>query len=138
MTTALGIAMKKSEEAQEEPIQHYDPATSNLAEGPHALWEMMEPVFTFHDQARKFLVEHEDELRIPLLNDAVRRLSDLIDELVYRVLAIFVEPSIQAMRETVKASKEAIEAADKNQKHYIDVFAENSTASDPSHSVSTC
>lgn len=135
LMTALGLAIKKSEEAQNEPAQTYDPSTSNLAEGPHALWETMEPVLVFHDLARRFLIEHQEELRVPLLSDAVRRLSALIDDLVYKVLAVFVEPSIEAMRQAVKASKEAIEAADKDQKHYIDIFAEGSTASDPSHSV---
>ena len=115
----------------------FDPAKWDLAEGPHTLWEAIEPIFRFHDEVAKFMLEHEAAFKIPILSQAAEDIGKYLDALVYKYLAVFLEPTIQEMRKVVKEAKEDAFNADKSLADYVDIFKENSEESDPSHSVSS-
>lgn len=106
----------------------YDP--SDNSEPMPDLWKTIEPVFKLHDDIQKWFMENEDLFDIPILTDAVDNISNFMEALVYKFLAVLLEPSLQETRNAVKAAADAAqEAGDKS-----DIFRDESEDSNPSHS----
>ena len=124
--------MDNAHEAQQHPSK-YDPKQSNSK--PNALWTPIEPMFRFHDQIAKFLLEHEEEFKIPILSSAKKEIEDSIDDLVYKLLAFFIEQAVKVIRDAIKNSKEVIESQDREMKGDVDIWGPDALGSDPSHSV---
>ena len=128
----LQKAMNNAQDAQQNPSK-YDPKQSNSQ--PDALWNAIEPMFRFHDQIAKFLLENEEAFKIPILSSAKKTIEDSIDDLTYKFLAFFIEPAVKVMRDAVKNSKEVVESQDRGVKGYVDIWGPDALGSDPSHSV---
>lgn len=132
---SLNKALSTAEDAKNNP-EDYDPAESEFADSPKDLWEAIEPIFALSDDFKKFLLEHENAFKVPILSDAVEEAGKLVDKLVWSFLSILITPAINSMRAAVKLGKKDISKWDQENKQYVDVFPDDSTASDPSHSVS--
>lgn len=100
------------------------------------IWDVVEPIFSFQGKIKRFLIESRDHPLISLITGPLDKLSQLIDDLVYSALSVIIEPTVQRVREALKDGKETIEKVDRKSKQYVDIFAADSTDSDPSHSVS--
>lgn len=106
----------------------YNPADSS--EPMPDLWKTIEPVFKLHDDVQKWLMENEDLFRVPWLSDALDNIGNYMNAVVYKFLAVLLEPSLQETRNAVKAARdEAFQAG-----RLSDTFQEGSTDSNPSHS----
>jgi hypothetical protein len=94
-------------------------------------------MFRFHDQIAKFMFEHEEQFKVPPLNEAKKEIEESIDTLTYKFLAFFIEPGVKVMRDAIKNSKELIETQDSVLRAYVDVdiWKPSATGSDPSHSI---
>ncbi|KAE9370101.1 heterokaryon incompatibility Het-C [Stipitochalara longipes BDJ] len=128
----LQLAMDKAKDAQQDPSK-YDPKKSNSK--PNELWEAIVPMFRFHDQIAKFMLEHEAEFKVPFLSSAKKEIEDSIDKLTDKFLAFFIDPAVMVMRDGIKISKELAESQDRELQNYVDIWGPNSRESDPSHSV---
>lgn len=122
--------------AKEDPHK-YDPGQVDVTQGTNELWTAIAPIFDFHGKVKRFSIEYEEELKIPIISAAKEKLSKAIDDLVYSALAFIIEPAVQYVREAIKDSKETIEKVDRQNGTYINIFNDMSVESDPSHSVST-
>ena len=110
----------------------YDPA--DRSEPMPDLWKAIEPVFRLHDDIQKWLMQNEDlfKIDIPGLSAAVKKIGQYMDVLVYKFLAVFLEPFLQEVRNSVKAARDQVQDAGKHL--HSDVWGDNSTDSNPSHS----
>ncbi len=76
----LQSSMDNATDAQQQPSK-YDPAQSNSQ--PNDLWTAIAPIFRFHDQLAKFMLEHDEEFKIPILSEAKKEIEKSIDDLTY-------------------------------------------------------
>ncbi|TFK50364.1 hypothetical protein OE88DRAFT_1735931 [Heliocybe sulcata] len=97
-------------------------------DSPDPLWQVLEPVFSVHDELRRFLIEHEDQLEIPIIGPAMKKVGEYIDLFVYKMLALVIEPSVEQMRKAVEAGKLAAGNPETG------IWHAGSTDTDPSHS----
>jgi hypothetical protein len=106
----------------------YDPV--NKSKPMPDLWETIEPIFRLHDDVQKWMMQNDDLFKIPYLSDAVENIGNYMNALVYKFLAILLEPSLQETRNAVKAARDAAQVAGKQS----DIWGDESTDSNPSHS----
>ena len=123
----IDAVQRIAEDASTSPAK-YDPADS--AEPMPDLWKTIEPVFRLHDNVQKWLMENEELFKFPYLSEAVENIGNYMNALVYKFLAVLLEPSLQETRNAVKAARdEAFKAG-----QLSDIFQDGSTDSNPSHS----
>jgi len=134
LTSNLQSAMDNANDAQQHPSK-YGPEQFNSQ--PNAIWTAIVPMFQFHDQIAKFMLEHEEQFKVPFLSEAKKEIEESIDDLTYKFLAFFIEPAVKVMREAIKNSKELIEVHDSALKAdlEVDIWKPSATGSDPSHSI---
>ncbi|KAJ6783036.1 hypothetical protein PWT90_01858 [Aphanocladium album] len=106
---------------------------SNHSVDPSLVWQALEPLFFFHDRMKKWLKEvgtGDDE---EATGNTSSEMSDLTNQLVFRVMRIVIESSVKELRATLRAAKARVdkEAASSGS---AAVYDQDSTASDPSHS----
>ena len=123
----IGAIEATAGDASNNPAK-YNPSDSS--EPMPDLWKTIEPVFKLHDDIQRWFMENEDLFNIPVLTEAVENISNFMEALVYKFLAVLLEPSLQETRNAVKAAADAAqEAGDKS-----DIFRDGSEDSNPSHS----
>lgn len=113
----------------------FDPATSKLSSGPEEIWKIMKPAFVFHDRVARFLIEYDNDIAIPFVGDVAKKVSKSIDNLLDAMLAIIVEPAVDSVRESIKFVRKQIEMSDRESREGENIFNDDSTVSDPSHTV---
>ncbi|KAK3626240.1 hypothetical protein LTR56_019911 [Elasticomyces elasticus] len=116
-----------AEDACNSPAK-YDP--SDQSTPMPDLWKTIEPAFKLHDDVKKWLLENDDLFKVPVLSEAVENISNCMNALVYKFLAVLIEPSLQEVRNAAKAASVAASEAGKQS----DIFRDGSKDSNPSHS----
>lgn len=118
LTNNLNLAMDNANDAQKNPSK-YGPEHFNSQ--PNAIWTAIAPMLQFHDQIAKFMLEHEEQFKVPFLSEAKKEIGETIDILTYKYLAFFIESAVKVMRDALKNSKELIESQDSALRAYTDV-----------------
>lgn len=110
--------------------QHKKPSSSV---DPSLVWQALEPLFFFHDRMKKWLKEVATNDDPESTGNTSSEMSDLTNQLVFKVMRIVIESSVKELRATLRAAKARVdkEAASSGS---AAVYDEGSTASDPSHS----
>lgn len=98
---------------------------------PNMLWEAIEPVFRLRDDIVKWVREN---LAIPVVKDVAIQISELLDELVFAVLAIYMKPVLENFRDILTIEKNRLTEKDKAAKKELSIFSAGSSCSDPTHS----
>ncbi|KAJ3499677.1 hypothetical protein NLG97_g140 [Lecanicillium saksenae] len=100
---------------------------------PSLVWQALEPLFFFHDRMKKWLKEVATSDDEESTGNTSSEMSDLTNQLVFRVMRIVIESSVKELRATLRAAKARVdkEAASSGS---AAVYDQGSTASDPSHS----
>ena len=106
----------------------YNP--SDKSEPMPDLWRTIEPVFRLHDDIQKWLMENEDMFKLPGISEAVENIGNYMNALVYKFLAVLLEPALQDTRNAVKGAQDAAQDFGKQS----NIWADSSTDSNPSHS----
>lgn len=106
----------------------YDPG--DKSEPMPDLWKTIEPVFRLHDDVQKWLMENEELFKVPYLSEAVENIGKCMDALVYKFLAVILEPSLQETRNAVRAARDQAQAMG----NQSDIWGNDSKDSNPSHS----
>jgi hypothetical protein len=106
----------------------YDPA--DKSEPMPDLWRTIEPVLRLHDDVARWFMENENLLKIEVLSEAVDNIGKMLNALVYKFLAVLLEPSLQEARNAVKIARDEAQAAGEKS----DIWGDDSTGSNPSHS----
>ena len=118
------------------PGDNADNVTSPKCEGitdANILWQTIEPVIYLHDIVSKYLQEDQENTEESAQDYTHGQLGEYTNQLVFKYLAVMIESSVKELRNAVKAAKEKVdEEAAKSTS--AEIFPDNSSASDPSHS----
>lgn len=118
--------MKSTNTGREDGNRFEDLPDHNNDDG---VWETIEPIFRFRDEIARTITSN---LRIPLVSDALAEVSAALDKFVYSLLAAFIKPVIQNMRDSLLVAKQEVQKMEKAQPS---VFDNESSASDPTHTL---
>lgn len=83
-----------------------------LNKAPHMLWDSIEPIFAFRDRIAKSVNQH---LRIPFIQPTIAQISAAIDEFTYSLLAAYIKPIIQNVREELESVTSEVAKNDANE-----------------------
>ncbi|KAJ0124272.1 hypothetical protein J7T55_005610 [Diaporthe amygdali] len=114
------------------PDEEEIPAPEVLPDA-NVLWKTIEPVLYLHDAVSKYLQAGQEDEEESTQDYSHGQLGEYTNQLVFRYLAVMIESSVMELRNAVKAARDRVdeEAAKCDS---AKVFAEGSSASDPSHS----
>lgn len=107
------------------------PDWGELQRTPNMLWNAIEPAFQLRDDIARWVNQN---LAIPMVKEVSIQISDLLDRLIFALLAIYMKPVLETTRKTLSIEKDRLAEKDKSAKKGTTIFSAGSTVSDPTHS----
>lgn len=102
---------------------------------PDLLWQQIKPVIEIHDDIHRWI----DDIQIlpKSVVELVAKISNAADTLLFQQLPPYLKPLIRSMREFLEEQRKSLaEQEKKSAKHpEADVFAPQSTATNPTHTM---